>query len=196
MKTNVVLTGGIGTGKSTALGFLKELGAYIIDADETARGITRKGKPAYAEIVKAFGVEILLPDGVLNRRALGELVFNDRDSLDILNKITHKYIKEEIAAEINSAPDGITVIEAALLSEGGLGELCDYVICVLADKAVRLARITERDGLSEAQAESRIAAQRDDEFYIKNSDYSIINNGSTAELYSALQKILDTIKES
>lgn len=177
MKKIIGLTGGSGAGKTTVSHLFAGLGALVIDADQTAREVVRPGQPALTEIVRTFGTELLLPDGTLDRRMLGDIVFSDPVKLNALNNITHKYITQAIFAAIDAAPDGtVAVIDAAALIESGLHQRCDYVVSVLAEPEARIRRIMARDGLSRTQAKNRINAQKKDEFYIAHSNQVLYNN--------------------
>lgn len=193
---NVILgvTGGSGSGKSAFCRELKRLGAYVIDADVVARRVVEKGMPALMEITKEYGEEYLLPDGSLDRKKLGALVFSNPDKLKKLNEITHKYITEEINKELKSKEDGLFIIDAALLFESRLDKICDRTVCVLADRDVRAERITERDAIDKDAAYARIDAQQNDDFYRKNADDIIENNGAEAELIAKAQKYLTKLE--
>ncbi len=189
MKTILGLTGGSGTGKSLAADYLKLQGAQIIDADLIARQIVAPGKPALFEISETFD-GILLPDGTLNRKKLGTLVFSDNDALIRLNAITHTYIAEEINAQLRESKSPLVVIDAPLLLEYDLDALCSECVCILADHSARVNRIMARDGLTFEQAENRIRAQKEDDFYKKRCRFVIENNEGIASLYTALDTML------
>ena len=182
------VTGGSGCGKSSFSKLLAAKGAQVIDADETARQIVEPGMPALGEIAEAFGREYLCSDGTLDRKKLGKLVFSDAKKLHILNKITHKYIIAEIKRKLDELHAAVIVIDAALLFETPLAELCTRTVCVLAEERVRAERIMARDGLSEEQALDRIRSQQKDAFYISHADDVIYNNGTEKELKEACQK--------
>lgn len=189
MKTILGLTGGSGTGKSLAAEYLKLQGAQIIDADRIARQIVAPGKPALAEISETFD-DILLADGTLNRKKLGALVFSDNDALMRLNAITHAYIAEEINTQLIESKSPLVVIDAPLLLEYDLDALCTECVCILADLSIRVNRIMARDALTQEQAENRIRAQKEDDFYKKRCRFVIENNGDAASLYTALDTML------
>lgn len=158
----VGLTGGIATGKSTAARVLTELGAHVIDADAIAREIVAPGQPALAEIVQAFGREMLLPDGTLDRKRMGAMVFADADQRRALNAITHPRIALETQARLGRLRDEgapVAVYEAALLVENGVHRGLEGLIVTTCDEATQLERLIGRDGYSEADARARIAAQ-------------------------------------
>lgn len=157
------ITGPIGCGKSTAAGWLGELGARVIDADRVAHEVTSPGSPELAAIADAFGPGVLGADGALDRRALGRIVFADPAALARLESIIHPAVRPRILAAIAEGErDGVpaVVIEAIKLVEGGLAEVCDEVWLVTCDPAAQRERLTAR-GADPADAEARIAAQGD-----------------------------------
>ena len=179
------LTGGTGSGKGFVSERLKARKAYVIDADAVAHEIIEKGRPAYKEIVDYFGSEILNEDGNIFRRKLGNIVFSDKDKLAFLNSCTHKYINMEIMRIIEEVKPQTNVysaiiIDAPLLAEAGLVDICDDIWVVYADSEVRVKRIMERDSISEEQARNRIASQRSWEEY-KELGAVIIDNSSDDE---------------
>lgn len=179
------LTGGIASGKSTVSSLLKELGAYIIDVDEVGRNVVEKGEKAYNEIVDYFGKEILLPDGEINRKALGRIVFSDSSKLNKLNSITHPHIIDrvkEIISMCKAKGIEIIVVDAAILIEMGLYSMCDTIWLVSVDKDTQLHRLMERDRYSYEEANNRIMAQLSDEKKSRYADLIIDNNGSLDEL--------------
>ena len=179
------LTGGTGSGKGFVSERLKARKAYVIDADAVAHEIIEKGRPAYKEIVDYFGSEILDEEGNIFRRKLGNIVFSDKDKLAFLNSCTHKYINMEIMRIIEEVKPQTNVysaiiIDAPLLAEAGLVDICDDIWVVYADSEVRVKRIMERDSISEEQARNRIASQRSWEEY-KKLGAVIIDNSSDDE---------------
>lgn len=153
------ITGGSGSGKTYICTALKKLGYTIIDADVIAREVVMPGKPCLAEIVSAFGKEVLCGDGGLNRKALANIVFSQADKLALLNKITHRYITERIRSLLSSDA-GKYIIDAPLLYESKLDLICDVVIGVTAEREIRLARIRSRDNLTNEEAVKRLDAQK------------------------------------
>lgn len=169
------ITGPSGAGKSTVTEYLAcKYGYFVIDADKIARDVTVKGSKALDEIAATFGVSYITNDGELDRRKLGELVFSQKDQLDKLNKITHKYILEKI--EFLAKCHNNAIIDAPLLFETGLDLICDKIILVLCDTQKRIERIMKRDSLTYKQAEERIKSQKNYEEYISKCQI-IINDG-------------------
>lgn len=174
------LTGGTGSGKSFVSERLKQRKAFVIDADILAHEIIEKGKPAYNEIIEHFGYDILDESGEIVRRKLGDIVFSDNEKLVFLNACTHKYIKMEILKIIEKVKNkekefSAIIIDAPLLAEAGLIDICDDIWVVYAEPAVREKRIMERDGLTLQQAKNRISSQKTWEEY-KNLGAVIIDN--------------------
>lgn len=192
------LTGGIGTGKSTVSNYLKEHNCLILDADAISRQMTEKGQPALIDIAKAFG-EDLLVDGVLDRQALGNIVFNDKQKLDILQSIITNKVVEYINTRIEELKEerynGIVVIDAPLLFECGMEGIADENWLVSASLDVRLKRVSQRDGLSEEQILSRINNQMLQEDKEKLSQVILDNSGSLEDLYKQINENLERIKD-
>lgn len=187
MKYVIGLTGGTGAGKSIISDFLKEKGATIIDADAISREITKEGGIALGEIAEAFpGV---ITDGILDRRALGRIVFSDKEKLSLLNKITHKYIKKLTEDKIDEA-EGLIILDAPLLFEAGEEALCDKVIFVTADDDVRIKRIMARDNLSFEDAKRRIDA-RELLPIMEKCDFVVENNGDKDKVIKKVSDILE-----
>ena len=176
----VGLTGGIATGKSLVSEILRGLGTYIIDADKIAREVVEPQKPAWLEIVEFFGKDIINKDRTINRKRLGEIVFNDPLKKRKLEEIVHPRVIEEenrmVKEYLKIKPDGIVIIDAALLIEAGSHKRVDKLIVVYADKETQTKRLMERDGLSRTDAEKRIASQMPLDEKVKMSDFVIDNS--------------------
>lgn len=187
------MTGPTGSGKSTVGRLLLEKGFKIVDADKVARRVTEKGSPTLAVLCTAFGDDILLENGELDRALLAKRAFADKESLEKLNSITHPAIIELIQREIEVLKEnGETkiILDAPQLFEAGAQSLCDYILSVLADKETRLERIKSRDNITDEQALSRINAQKSDEFFVENSDFVIYNNSDTEALTPQIDLLL------
>lgn len=189
------LTGGSGTGKSSACAFFAAKGCLIADMDAISRKVCRKGEGCLAEIAEKFGNDILDENGELRRHALGDIVFNDEEKLKILNDITHKYILEETRKIIDANTDRNIVLDAPLLFEAGLDAYCDKTVAVLSDRALRIRRLVKRDNLTEEQIKARLDSQHSDDFYIKRCDFVFYNNASVEDLYKSLEKELVFLNE-
>ena len=159
MKRVLGITGGIASGKSTLSAHLKKRGFKLIDADEISRNILKKGEEAYDIVMKEFPE--CVRGGEIDRRVLGNIVFNDDAQLMRLNGITHPRIVRRIVDEAGKS-DGPCVIDAALLFETGLDDVCDEVWCVCAPEELRVERICRRDGLTPEEARMRISSQMSD----------------------------------
>jgi dephospho-CoA kinase len=157
------LTGGIATGKSTVSAILRDAGAIIIDADDIARKLVKKGLPAYQEIVDYFGTAILLSNGEINREVLGDIIFNDPHKKKLLNSIVHPRVERELARQLrqleNSHPESIAVLDIPLLFEANMHRDLVEVIVVYTPPRIQLERLMQRDNISEANARARINSQ-------------------------------------
>ena len=175
------ITGGTGCGKTTALRTLEELGALIIDCDAVYHGLLIENKEMLAEIDSAFpGV---VTGGVLDRKALGAVVFSDAEALARLNGITHSYVGREIDRLLESwALSGgrLAAIDAIELFGGNLARRCKATFAVLADRDKRIERIMARDGITREYAALRVDAQKPDSYFEEKCDY-ILKNNSTEE---------------
>ena len=186
------LTGGIGSGKSTVDRLLEARGARVVDADQVAREIVLPDRPAWREIVAAFGDSILNPDRSLNREALARVVFDQPDKLALLNRITHPRIGTEVASKLKGWQDegvGLAVIDAALLLESPATDWIKPVIVVTADEETRIRRVVGRDGCAPDEARRRIANQWSDAERVKYADY-VIDNSSDLD---ALETRVDAV---
>lgn len=186
------LTGGIASGKTTVSNILKELGAIIIDADKIARKVVEKGSPALKEIEEHFGREILFKNGRLNRKKLGNIVFNDTELLKKLNEIIHPYIIEKIINEINQYRDTynnrVIILDAALLIELNLMDLVEEVWLIAVPEKMQLGRLVERENISVDQAQKRIYAQISLEDKKKYADLIIDNSKDLAYLQAQIEE--------
>lgn len=193
----VGLTGQTGAGKSTVSKIFEENGFAVINADIVARQVVEKGCPCLDELTDFFGEGILNETGELNRRVLGDIVFNDQKKLEILNSITYPYITAEIFERIKKYKDEgekFILLDAPTLFESRADDFCDLIISVIAHEEIREKRIMERDGLTHEQAKSRMNSQHTEEFFKKNSDYYIKNNKSIDNVYSVAKEVVDKIK--
>lgn len=186
----VGLTGGIGAGKSTVAARLVEFGAVLIDADVIAREVVEPGTPALAEIVAAFGPDVLTADGALDRPALAAKAFADDESRKRLNAIVHPRVGQRTAELLAAAKDdAIVVFDVPLLVENGMAPLYHLVIVVDAPEDIRIQRLTEVRGMAEAGARARIAAQADGEQRRAVADVWLDNGGSPEEIAAAVDAV-------
>lgn len=189
MSIIIGLTGPTGSGKSSASKTAAGFGLQVIDCDITAREAVKKGSPGLNALSAAFGGEILLPDGSLDRKALARLAFRDAESTELLNKTILPFIAEMVKRQTGGRD---TLLDAPTLFESGLESICTQTIAVLADREIRLKRIIERDGLTLNEANLRINAGRDDGFYKRRAGYVLYNNGDEKAF---LKRFSDIIKE-
>lgn len=191
----VGLTGGIGSGKSEVSRRLAARGAVVIDADKIAREVVEPGTPGLAEIVEAFGEEVLRPDGTLDRERLGAIVFADAEKLKVLNGIVHPKVSERSERLQREAPeDAVVVYDVPLLAENNLAPLYDVVIVVDTPDEVRLERLRRFRGMAEADARARIAAQASREDRLKIADIVIGNEGTLEELDAQVEKVWQDLR--
>ena len=188
MRFVVGITGGIASGKSTVSSYLDSRGVDIIDADKISRNIIKKVKPAYDIVMREF--PRCVKEGQIDRRTLGNIVFHDEQQLLKLNRITHPLIIEEIRHLLNK-DEGLFALDAALLFETGLNELCDKVICVTAPNELRIKRIMKRDGLEKEEAIARIKSQMPEEKRMELCDYVINSDKDIGDLYREVETIFD-----
>ncbi|NMB96769.1 MAG: dephospho-CoA kinase [Clostridiaceae bacterium] len=191
--TIIGVTGGIGSGKSTVSCILSDLGAIIIDADKIAREVTSKGELALDELVDYFGSEILNKDGELNRKLLANIVFNNKEKLEKLNSITHKYVVEKITDRINKLKNegkqNFVVLDVPIPVEHGFLDIVEEVWVVKSDKEIRVKRIMERSKLSYEEAVKRIEAQKSEDEYLRIASKVIENNGTLEELENTVARL-------
>ncbi|MEC0177715.1 dephospho-CoA kinase [Paenibacillus favisporus] len=182
---NIGLTGGIATGKSTVSALLVSKGALLVDADVIAREVMLPGHPVLAAAVEHFGQAILLPDGTLDRRRLGDIVFHDPNERKALNDITHPAIRQEIREQMQTFerehPDRLVVVDIPLLFESGLEAMFEQVLLVYAPFEVQVERLMERNRLTKDEAVARIRSQMDIEEKKKRADVVIDNSGQPSE---------------
>jgi len=181
----VGLTGGIGSGKSTIAGFLRNWGAEVIDSDQVARAVVDPGQPAYADIVREFGSHILNADGAIDRGRLGELVFNDDARREKLNQIVHPRVRERWqarAAELESrSPATVVVTMIPLLYETAAEGEFDAVLVVACSPEAQSARLRAR-GLNDEQIRARVRAQLPTPVKMERADFVIWNDYSLDNL--------------
>jgi dephospho-CoA kinase len=191
----VGLTGNIATGKSSVLGQLAAKGAHVIDADQLTHRAMRPGEPAYQPIIDAFGPQIVLADGSINRSVLGQIVFGDPAALRQLEQIIHPAVLVLAQQEIAASAARVIVIEAIKLLEAqNLIKLCDEIWVVTASPATQLQRLLTQRGMSEAEARKRMAAQSPQEDKVKRAHRVINNDGSPETLQSQLDALWSEIE--
>ncbi len=185
------ITGSSGSGKTVFSNILaKKLNYKLINADEVVKNLYNKGEDYYDEIVKKFGEEILDDNQEIDRKILADIIFKNEAERLKLNNITFKYVVDEIKKQMENN----SIIDAPLLIESGLNKICDVIIAVIANEKTRMQRIIKRDNIEIESAQIRLKSQQEDEFYIKNSNYIIINNDS--DLEKQANDIIETMKKT
>ncbi|MFZ7125191.1 MAG: dephospho-CoA kinase [Desulfobacterales bacterium] len=188
------LTGGIATGKSTVAAMLAELGMAVIDADVVAREVVRRPRPAWHDIVQAFGAGILSEDGEIDRGRLGSIVFNDPGAKARLEAIVHPRVFEVIRSDMvrlhRSSPRRRIVLDIPLLIETGMHRRLPLTLLVYAPEWMQLQRLMERDGLTEAEALARIRSQMPIEAKRACTDFIVDNSG---DLASTRRQVIDIL---
>ena len=189
----VGLTGGIGSGKSLAAQFFAELGALVIDADQLARDAIERGSDGFDQLIATFG-DSILTNGLVDRRALGELVFRDKDAKRKLEGIIHPIVRQEFEEAVQSLEkDQVLIYEIPLLFETKAMERFDYIVTVEADMQLRKERLLKK-GLRISEIESRIAAQASREERTSIADQVFENNGSEDELLRSVENLWELLK--
>lgn len=193
MALMVGLTGGMGSGKSTVADMFRQLGASIIDADEICRILVEPDQPAWQEIVKSFGKDILLKDRTLDRAQLADIIFNDPNQKKNLEVILHpKVFDEELSLFekiVKKNPHALVIIDAALLIESGNYRKVDKVVVVSSDEETQTQRILDRSRFSRDDIRRRIQSQMDLNEKIKFADYVLENNAGLAELKNQVESL-------
>jgi len=196
----VGLTGSIAVGKSFVVDVFRELGCHVLDADETAREVVEPGTVGLARIEESFGKEVLLSTGELNRSKLGAIVFADTAKRQLLNSIVHPLVIEKQNAWIDAweeaDPDGIAVVDAALMIESGSYKRFDRLIVVWCRPEVQLERLMLRDKLSADEAARRIAAQMSQDEKRSYADLSIDTSDGFAEARRQTIEIFEQLRVS
>jgi dephospho-CoA kinase len=191
----VGLTGGIGSGKSTVAGLLRERGAVVIEADALAREAVAPGTDGFRRIVEAFGPTVVDADGALDRAALASEVFADPARKAVLERITHPEVARLMVERVGEHrdTDDVVVYETPLLAELGLGPAFDVVIVVTADPEERLARTVASRGMAEADARARMAAQASDAQRAEIADVVIDNDGALDDLERQVDRVWEEL---
>jgi dephospho-CoA kinase len=199
----VGLTGSIAVGKSFVVSVLGELGCVTFDADKIAHSVMEPGRPAYEDVVAEFGREVLAEDGSIDRAKLGPIVFADDERRKRLNEIVHPRVIEEQNRLLQQAeaadPNGIAIIDAALMIESGGYKRFDKLIVVFCDRETQIERLMRRNKTSREEAERRMAAQMSSDDKRRYADYQIDTSGSfdqtrqqVVEVYNELRRLQST----
>ncbi|NRP35549.1 Dephospho-CoA kinase [Marinobacterium sp. xm-d-579] len=183
------LTGGIASGKTAAADRLESLGATLVDTDLISREVVEPGQPALTQIEQHFGPEVIQDDGQLNRAALRERVFKDPNERQWLEALLHPLIRQRTLERALNADTPIAVVVVPLLFESGHYQEIDASLVIDVPVEVQRQRTLSRDGVSEAQVDSILAAQMDRQSRIDRADYVISNTGTLDELYSQVDAL-------
>jgi dephospho-CoA kinase len=186
----------MGSGKSEVASRLRELGAHVIEADAVSKELVRAGSDVYRALVESFGESVVSPDGSLDRRALAELAFSDERRTAVLNAITHPALIDELVTRAEAIerahPDGVLVVDAALLVQWDLLDMFDLVVVVIAPAATRVDRMAAA-GYDRRDVERRIASQLPDGVMREAADKVIENTGSLRELRETVDRLWESL---
>lgn len=198
LNTKVIgLTGGIGSGQTSAARIFKKLGCKTIDVDMKAKEVIRRDNFVKSEIRKTFGNDVFFRDGRLNRKKLAEIVFNDSAKIQLLNKIVHPRMVEKMVEEMETARFSgnypLVIVDAALIYEISIESIFDQVIVVYCDKKQRIRRVMQRDNMTKEHILARMNQQIPLEDKRKWADFVIENRGSQEVLEKNVEKIFDQL---
>jgi len=184
------ITGGTGAGKTTLLEQIRIRGGLVLDCDAVYHELLQTDRQMLDRIERAFPGTV--EDGVLNRKKLGTIVFADEKALQELNQITHSAVKAEVMSRLAQC-QGLAAIDAIALFEGGLAELCDVTVAVCAPEEARVRRLMAREGISAEYARARIAAQKPDDYFRRNCQWILENDGTKAGFEEKCRRFLAEI---
>jgi dephospho-CoA kinase len=194
----VGLTGSIAVGKSYVTGVFAQLGAKIIDADQVARAVVEPGTAGLRAIVETFGRDVLRLDGTLDRQKLGDIIFQNEEKRLLLNNILHPYIFAAQEAEMRrleeADPQGICLVDAALMIETGSYHKFSQLIVVFCRPEIQLERLMARDGITLAEAERKIAAQMSQEEKKRYADFLIDTSDGRAPTREQVMEVYRQLK--
>lgn len=176
------LTGGIGSGKSTAARLFQELGIQYIDADDVAREVVKPGEACLQQIIDHFGRHVVNNNGELNRAALREVVFSDPLQRKTLESITHPAIRQRLTEHINKMTGPYALLVHPLLFETSQNTLCEYTIAISVPRELQIERVMQRDNNSRVQVEHILDAQLSNEERSAKADFILENTGNSADL--------------
>jgi dephospho-CoA kinase len=195
----VGLTGGIASGKSLVARVFKDLGAHVIDADRIVHDLLEPEQPAYQEVLDHFGKDILLPNGGIDRRKLGEIVFNDPEKRAWLNSCLHPRVFNVYTTQVkhlhSRQPDTIVILNAALLIETGYHRNMDRIVVIYADMEQQIKRLSLRDKFTREQALARITSQMPLSEKRTHADYVIDNTGNREDTEVQAREVFQKLKQ-
>lgn len=186
------LTGQSGAGKTEAAKIFKDKGFLVIDADKTAKEVYDTELECVKKLQEEFGEDIALY-GEIDRKKLASIVFSSKEALNRLNKIVLPYIVKQVHIQIKNAKMPYILLDAPLLFESGLGNICSYTIGILSPYSQREKRILKRDGLSEDEAKKRLLSQPDDAYYTERCDFIFFNDREKDKLKNQICEFLSSI---
>tara|TARA_B100000809_G_scaffold160512_1_gene157902 strand:- start:1046 stop:1639 length:594 start_codon:yes stop_codon:yes gene_type:complete len=190
----VGLTGGIGSGKSTASRYFESLGAFVLDADEEVKSLITSNETVQYELISEFGTDIIDGTGRVNKKKLARIAFQDEDHQQRLNSVVHPYIFNLIDKEFNRVfndkKHGVFIVDAALIYETGFDAHLDYVIVVTAHLKNRMERALGRETLSREEILKRVGFQWPEEEKINMADFVVHNDGTEAELQKKIESLI------
>lgn len=192
------LTGGIASGKSTVAALLVKSGYEVVDSDKIVKSLYGKGAAIYAAISEAFGETVMTADGNIDRKRLGNLIFNNLEARQMLNAVTHPVIRREIEKRLEVCRirgDRIVFVDVPLLYESDMLGRYDGVILVYANVSLQLSRLMARNGLSEEEAAARIKSQMPMEEKRAGADFIIDNQGSINQLKKEVVALIDFLEK-
>jgi len=193
------LTGSIAVGKSFVLSVLSELGCMTFDADKIAHSCMEPGREAHADIAREYGRDVLADDGSIDRMKLGAIVFADAGRRDRLNEIVHPRVIEEqnrLLAEAEARdPEGIAVVDAALMIESGGYKRFDKLIVVFCEPEIQIERLMRRNRITREDAERRVAAQMSSDEKRSYADYEIDTSGELEDTRRRVIEVHDQLKK-
>lgn len=196
---NIGMTGGIGCGKSKVAEIFESLGFYTIDSDITSRKVMEINEPAYNQIVSYFGEDILDKDKNIIRKKLGNIVFNNKEKLKVLENIVHpaiyEYERKKRAEIYGRDSKAVIITHAALMIESGSYKNYDAVIIVTCNKDVQINRVMQRDNISMLDAEKIISCQMNQSERLKYADFIIDNSSNIDDLKKEVKRVYNLISE-
>lgn len=191
MKFIIGLTGQSGSGKTTLYEKAIEMGFFVINCDEVVHSLYEKRE--MAELLAGVFSKEIIKDGKINRAALAQKAFSNKENTMLLNQTVLPVIIEEIKAIIDNSNSEKIMLDAPTLFESGADKLCNATIGVLADKKKRLERIISRDNIESKAADLRLSAEKSNDFYVENCDFVIYNETTIDELKSKFEGLLKSI---
>lgn len=196
MYSIIGLTGGIASGKSTASAYIEDKGYPVLDADKFARKATAKGGPSYKGIIEAFGKAVLAENGEIDRKKLGSMIFNDPEQRKVLNNLVHPEVRRMMNEERDRLKqENHVFLDIPLLFENQLDDQCDITLTIYVDESIQKARLMERNGLTEPEADNRISSQMPLSTKKDRSDFVMDNSGTRGDLYAQIDEFLNKIEK-